>query len=253
MKQIKNILILMICMLTATLTFAEVKVLKFNTQDFAPFSYKIDGNISGPAVDVIKKVCGEMNVWCSFQMLPWTRAQKEVKAGNAHALFVIGWNKTRAEWLHFSPPLLNTEYGFFVKEDNPLEYRKASDIIGYTVGVYGPSNTSKSLDKIKNKIQNITIDLRPDDESGFKKLAKGRVNAVFSNRDVGYALIKKIGLKNIRYAGSHKTLQYYIGFSKKYTDKNTVNTFNETFLKLYKQGIIQSIMEKYQMEPAIIK
>ena len=51
--------------------------------------------------------------------------------------------------------------------------------------------------------------------------------------------------------GGYKTNHGF--FSKEYTDKNTVSTFNETFLKLYKQGIIQSILEKYQMEPAIIK
>jgi polar amino acid transport system substrate-binding protein len=249
----KRFLLFMAFMLTVAPTFADVQELKFNTQDFAPFSYAIDGKVAGPAVDIIKKVCSEMNVKCSFKMLPWARAQKEVKSGNAHALFVIGWNTARTEWLHFSPPLLNTEYGFFVKDDNTLEYKQPSDIIGYKVGVYGPSNTSKSLDKIKDEIKDMTIDLWPDDEAGFKKLSKGRIDAVFSNREVGYELIKKNGLKNIRYSGHHKTLQYYIGFSKEFTDKNTVDKFNETFLELYKKGIIQGILEKYRMEPAIIK
>ncbi len=133
----------------------------------------------------------------------------------------------------------------------PFSYK--SDIKGYKIGVYGPSNTSKSLEKIKGETDDFTIDLRPDDESGFKKLSKGRVTAVYSNRDVGHALIKKLGLKNIRYAGHHKKLQYYIGLNKKYADNQIVNTFNETFLKLHKQGVIQSILEKYQMEPANIK
>jgi len=33
----------------------------------------------------------------------------------------------RAKWLHFSPPLLNTEYGFFVRDDNPLKFTQKVD------------------------------------------------------------------------------------------------------------------------------
>ncbi len=233
--------------------FALGQNLVFNTQDFPPFSYKIDGEIKGPGVDIIEAVCEKINVDCSFRLLPWTRAQKEVKAGKANAMFVIGWNKTRAEWLYFTPPILKTEYGFFVKDDNPLEFKDESDIKGYKVGVFGPSNTSKSLEKIKANIGDLNIDMRPDDESGFKKLSGGRVEAVFSNRDVGAAMIKKINLTNLRYAGKQRELNYYIGFSKNFNDKSIVDKFNNGFMELYKDGTIKKILDKYFMEPAVIE
>ena len=100
--------------------FARGAELKFNTQDFAPFNYEINGVVSGPAADIIRKICGEMKIDCSLHLLPWRRAQDEVVNGTAHGLFAIGWNEERAKTLFFSPPLLNTEYGFFVREDNPL-------------------------------------------------------------------------------------------------------------------------------------
>jgi len=227
--------------------------LRFNTQEFAPFNYTIDGLVSGPAVDTINRICQEMRIACKFSVLPWRRAQAEVKQGLAHALFVIGWNEKRATWLHFSPPLLKTEYGFFVQKNNHLEFENANDISGYVVAVYGPSNTSHSLSEVKKKrdgtgFETISIDMQPDDESGFRKLALGRVGAVYSNRDVGFALIKKIGLKNIRYAGDHKKLQYYIGFSKEHTDRKLVEKFNFTFRELHKLGDIQRIIRSYQLE-----
>jgi polar amino acid transport system substrate-binding protein len=224
--------------------------LKFNTQNFEPFNYEVNGVVSGPTADIIRRVCGEMKVACTFNLLPWRRAQDEVAQGIAHGLFTIGWNEERAKTLHFSPALMNTEYGFFVRNDNPLKFKQASDVKGFTVGVFGPSNTSFFLDKIKTEIKDLTIDMTPEDETAFKKLSLGRVDAVYSNKDVGYFLMGKLDIKNIRYAGFHTGLKYYVGFSQKFTDKKLVDQFNSTFRNLHKRGVIQEILAKYKMNSA---
>ena len=224
--------------------------LKLNTQDFAPFSYEVNGVVSGPAADIIRKICSEMKIDCTMHLLPWRRAQDEVANGTAQGLFVIGWNEERAKTLYFSPPLLNTEYGFFVRDDNPLKFKQNLDVKGYIVGVYGPSNTATALEKIKADIKDLTIDMTPDDKAAFKKLSLARVDAVFSNRDEGYDLLHKLALKNIRYSGRQQSLKYYIGFSQKFTDKKVVDEFNTTFRSLYKRGVIQEILTKYKMDAA---
>jgi polar amino acid transport system substrate-binding protein len=230
--------------------FASGAELKLNTQDFAPFSYEVNGVVSGPAADIIKKICGEAKIDCSMHLLPWRRAQQEVRDGIAYGMFVIGWNEERAKWLYFSPPILNTEYGFFVRDDNPLKFKQVSDIKSYTVGVYGPSNTATSLEQIKAEIKELTIDMTPDDEAAFKKLSLGRVDAVFSNKDVGYDFMRSLNLKNIRYSVRQQSLKYYIGFSQKFTEKKLVDQFNATFRDLHKRGVIQEILAKFKMDDA---
>ena len=230
--------------------FTSGAELKFNTQDFAPFNYEVGGVVSGPAADIIRKICSELKFECSLHLLPWRRAQDEVANGIAHGLFVIGWNEERAKSLYFSPPILNTEYGFFVRNDNPLKFKQNADVKGYTVGVFGPSNTATALEKIKAEIKELTIDMTPDDEAAFKKLSLGRVDAVFSNRDVGYDFMRSLNLKNIRYSGRQQSLKYYIGFSQKFTEKKLVDQFNATFRDLRKRGVIQQILAKYKMDPA---
>lgn len=232
------------------ISFAGAAELKFNTQDFAPFNYEVGGVVSGPAADIIRRICSEIKITCPLHLLPWRRAQDEVRNGTAHGMFVIGWNEERAKWLYFSPPILNTEYGFFVRDNNPLKFKQNSDVKGYTVGVFGPSNTATSLEKIKAEIKDLTIDMTPDDEAAFKKLSLGRVDAVFSNRDVGYDMMRKINIKNIRYSGHQQSLKYYIGFSQKFTDKKLVDQFNATFRNLHQRGTIQEILAKYKMDAA---
>ena len=68
--------------------------------------------VSGPAAELIRRVCADIKITCSLRLLPWRRAQQEVQDGQAHGMFVIGWNAERAKWLHFSPPLMTAEYGF---------------------------------------------------------------------------------------------------------------------------------------------
>ena len=106
----------------------------------------------------------------------------------------------------------------------------------------------------KEKLKPIKVDMRPDDEAGFKKLSLGRLNAVFSNRDVGYALIAKLGLKDkIRYAGASKRLKYYIGFAQEHNNKELLEKFDTTYLDLYKNGTVKNILDRYNMEVATLE
>jgi hypothetical protein len=52
-------------------------------------------------------------------------------------------------------------------------------------------------------------------------------------------MMRKLGIKNIRYSGRQQSLKYYIGFSQKFTDKRLVDQFSQTFRSLHKRGVIQ--------------
>ena len=228
---------------------ANAADLKFNTQEFAPFNYSENKKVGGPAADIIRRICTDIKASCTMTSLPWRRAQDEVKSGKANALFVIGWNQERANWLHFSPPILNTEYGFFINTQAMSGVGKVEDFDGKKIGTFGPSNTSRSLDKLSESLlRNIRIDMTPDDVAAFKKLGSNRLDAVYSNREAGRAIIRNHKIENMDYAVTHKKLKYYIGFSKQYTNEALVNQFNEQFIKLHQQGVIQNILDPYKME-----
>ncbi len=257
---IKRITLLISLALFLSLPASAIE-LKFNTQDFSPFSYLSNGEVSGPASDIIRAVCQEIDVACSFKLGPWKKAQEEVREGKANAMFVIGWNRGRANWLYFSPQIMTTEYGFFVTKENPLKFTEVRDLSGYKIGVFGPSNTAKSLEDLQKKMEKdktmvaIDIDMQPDDIIVFKNLnsPKRTLMAVFSNRDVGNAIIRNEKLGNLRYAGEQRKLNYYIGFSRQHNDKKLVDRFNKAFIELYSTGKIADILQRYAMKPATIE
>ncbi len=226
-------------------------VITFVTQDFPPFSYRQDGQLRGAMVELIDRICVEMRRRCEHQLLPWLRAQRRVKQGVVDGLYAIGWHSAREEWLIFSPPMLSTEYGFFVHRRNPVSIGTKEDLRGYRIGVYGPSNTSRSLQAFLGESDLFEIRMTPGDEAGFRQLPVGRVDAVYSNRAVGEAMIERLGLKDIRYAGQHRPLDYYVGFSRRYADPDMVQQFVAAFRKLQATGEINRILSGYRLQPAI--
>jgi polar amino acid transport system substrate-binding protein len=248
MKKIRFILIIFFIHASTSPLYAIH--LSFTTQNLEPFSFLSDHGPAGPSVDIARAICDEMDADCIIDLYPWRRAYYEVKRARANGIFFIGKNPDRERWLTFSPPIVGTEYGFFVNHNNPLVYHTPNDIEGYIIGVFGPSNTSASLQEIKIEMVNFYIDMEDNDEAGFRKLSVQRVNAVYSNRDVGFSLIKKLGLSNIRYAGAHCKLFYYFAFNPKLTPAKWIEQFNEAYRKLYRLEKIHQILKKYDMNPA---
>ncbi|WP_304087304.1 ABC transporter substrate-binding protein [Maridesulfovibrio ferrireducens] len=223
----------------------------FATQDFPPFSYLENGEVQGPGAAIIKKICMKLETDYEIILRPWRRSQSMAKKGEVQAIFLIGKNKQRESWIIFSPPIINTEYGFFECTTTPINYKNIYSLRGKRVGVYGPSNTSNELIKISKPLRGrISIDTTPDDIAPFKKLSKCRVDAVYSNKEVGFAMIEKLNLDNIQFAGANKDINYYIGFSKEFAPPEFVKKFNKELENMKKTGELQLILNKFGMQAA---
>ena len=221
--------------------------LVFVTQQYPPFNYleRDDGmeRVAGPVAEIIAMACARMGVDCTFRLLPWARAQQEVRNGMADGIFTIGLVPERQQWLHFCPPLLRAEYGFFVRMENPLRYVTPRDVSGYRVGVYGPSLTADILDQLARQVS-MTVDMAPEIDAGFLKLAQGRIDAVFSNRENGLATIALLRIANLRYAGWHNRVDYTVAFSRQ-TAPEVVDAFEAALRALHREGELQRCLARY--------
>ena len=233
--------------------------IRFVTLEFAPFIYGKNQQVAGPGKELIAAVCSEAQLECSYDIYPWRRAQELLKSGDADAMMVIGRNPKREEWIRFSPPHFRTEYGIFVKADNALDFLDVSQIEGYRIGVFAPSNTATQLRGIQEQMVQqglapIEIDERPDDASGFRKLAAGRIDAVYSNRDRGRQILEAEGLVDrLHYAGGHQAILYYAGFARNFPHPELIKRFDEAWRSLFRRGAAQEIIKRYGLEPAKIE
>ncbi|MEH6651884.1 MAG: transporter substrate-binding domain-containing protein [Motiliproteus sp.] len=245
---------------------------QFVTQHFPPFSYLEQGQVAGPARALIDLVCQQMGITCQHQLLPWGRAQRLVQKGELDGLYLIGWNPERSKDLYFSVPLLSTEYGFFVRGDDPLHQTSVEALSGYRVAVLGVSNTLNSLKTLQ---QSSAALLHPavseaaasapktgsedsplpfeiievtDSETAFRLLNAERVDAVYSNRAVGQALIRQLQQKDVHYAISHRRLAYYVGFNREQISLEWLQQFNRHIEQLQQQDKLAPILQSYGLE-----
>ena len=250
-----HVLGLFVAVMTLHATDSRAQDLKFVTLDFAPFIYGEGGEVAGPGRDLIAAACDQAGLDCSYDIFPWRRAQELMKDGEADGMMVIGRNPGREEWLDFSPPLFRTEYGFFVQRDDPTEFTELSRIAGYRVGVFAPSNTAVQLEGLRDRMAEaglapIEIDPRPDDVSGFRKLAVGRIDAVYSNRDRGRDVLAKNGLADaVRYAGADKGILYYAAIRQSFPDPAISQRFFDGLRAVFEAGEAERIIQGYGLEP----
>ncbi|WP_210396622.1 substrate-binding periplasmic protein [Motiliproteus sediminis] len=241
----------LLCVLLGSAVWAdEERVIRLVTHEFPPFSTLKEGEVSGPARTLVDRVCAELAVRCEHELLPWARAQARVRAGDADGMYVIGWNAERARWLNFSTPLLSTEYGVFVGQSNQLRYAEPVQLAGLKIGVYGPSNTSRSLAQLQ-RLSGVAfrIDVQGDSELLLRQLEAGRLDAVYGNRDVGLALMRDAGIKGVRYAGRHRQLDYFVGFSQQTTDSDWNLRFSRAYQALAERGTVADILLSYGLQP----
>lgn len=230
--------------------------IRFVTLEFAPFIYGENEQVAGPGRDVIAAVCAEAKLDCTYDIYPWRRAQELMKDGDADGMMVIGRNPEREEWIRFTPPLFRTEYGIFVSADDDMAFTDLAQLQGYKIGVFAPSNTAKQLMAVRDEmlargLDPIEIDERPDDSSGFRKLAAGRIDAVYSNRDRGQQILDAEDLgAGVRYAGGHQEIFYYAGFARSFPDQELLDRFDDAWRELFRRGEAQDIIKSYGLEPA---
>ncbi|WP_415890652.1 substrate-binding periplasmic protein [Neptuniibacter sp. SY11_33] len=230
--------------------------LTISVQDFPPFTTVEQGRISGPFVEIVEKISVHSEIEIEILLHPNRRSKALLKEGYVNANFPLGWNEERDKWLHWSLPLMSTEYGFFTRTNEAKEYKSIESFSGLKVGVFGPSNTSYSLERLSEDLEEkglgpINVKMLPNSNGqNLKKLVAKRIDAVYLNRDLGEYQIKALEIVGAEYLLGVEQINYYIGFSKENTSKDLVDKFNESIRYLKDKGEISTILSTYKIRAA---
>jgi len=228
----------------------------FYTQDFPPYSYGTN-KPQGPGVDLVEKACKVANLNCNDIRLTtnWAEAQNEVKSGQAQGLFFIniGNDKSR-DYLTLSQPLVEGEYGFFVRSDENWRFNSIKDLQGKTVGAYGPSATYDSLTGLLDAVKRENIQFTIKEFSDTQKVLTWLIEETketriaYSNQQVAESIANNWLKSSISYAGKHRRFDYYIGVKKGH---ELSQRFLETLGQLSKEEIRQSLANySEKLEPS---
>lgn len=248
---LRYLCILSITLLPSEPTLAQItdKPISYNSYPPISFVNEEKQKIDGPVAELIKTINKKLEQEIAFQFNPLPRMFVELDSHRADAAFNMSYNPERAKKWHYSLPVHVVNYGVFVKDANPLNYKNREQLSGLTIATYGPTNMSKNVEKFAAKLTDTKVIIENDFEHVFKMLTANRFGddgIVYVPDVVGLDTIREFDLKNIRYAGPDIKNLYYVIFVKETVSKEYVDAFNEVLLQFHQDGTMKEIYQRYQ-------
>ena len=230
------------------------KAWTFVGHEFEPFYFKSGSEgAQGAMYDLAQEACKIQKKHCKFKLAQFRSLQNKLAEGSADIGGPMAFTSQRGILFHFSVPLFSTQYCFFAMPKNYKDNLTFADLKGKTVGVFGPSATELSLQRVKEVLnRQLIIAVEPDNHTSFRKAENNTHDFAYVNCETGRFLIEKTRsqLKEIKSLG--EKIDYHIVFSKKTFTERDVKAFNDALMQLRKSGYLQEVAEKYKLTLAEI-
>lgn len=188
----------------------------FVTLPYPPLEFEAnDGHAHGIAVDIVRRAMGNLGHHVTIRVLPWARAIKMVRLGNADAIFTIFKNPEREKFLDFSSEVLLPQVIYFYKKKgSDVQFDgNISSIQGKRIGVVSTISYGQVFESYKPLV---FLDRVERLEQNLIKLLKGRIDLLPSSYDVAEYTINNLGLSSqiVRIPYRIERLPSYIAYSK---------------------------------------
>ncbi len=226
---------------------ALAEKLVFVTIDFPPLGFVENGQITGSAVETVQELCRRLGFECEIQMLPWKRALKYVKNGEADAIFGARHSEERAGFLYYP------------SESDPLNFGKTviMALKGSSIKVNGPDDLKdKSVGVVRgyvydpkfDSLQGVKRTVCNNDEQVAKMLIGKRFSLAMAADETSMKYFcKKVGAE-VETLYTLKKVACYIAFSRKALGErgqSLAERFGQALRRLKEEGVVRKIESKY--------
>lgn len=244
---IKKILSLFILILVSNQAFAQ-NLNVYCEEDF-PMQYKINGVLSGFALEIVQEIQKRIGNNDVIQFVPWSRGIDKLSYDKNTFLFSMVKTPERESAYQWIGPIATVSYGLYVKSDSFIKINHIEDAKKInSISVYRKDILDDKLTELGFK----NLDRAPSNESGFKKLMQGRVE-IYADAQVG--------VKNVAIQAGYKIEDVKLVFNlfknslfiaaSHSTDPQIVEKWNEALLSMKKDRTFYRIQKKYSqnLEP----
>jgi len=247
MNIIKYISIILVSLVLSNTLHA--KPLRLVTLEYPPYEYTEKGELKGMAVQVVKMIFKQMNQDITIEVLPWARAIRYIEDGSRDAIFTAYKNPDREKFADYSKEVLMPQtVSFFVKKGRNISYDgDLNKLSSYSIGVVRKVSYGQKLDSaIKNKIFK-RVDEANDGTQNFRKLIKGRIDIVSSNKYGGYHILNKLNQSGevTELPLQVQSVPSYMAFSKKRNLAHIRDKFDKILEQLKNEKIYSEILNNY--------
>lgn len=151
-----------------------------------------DETFTGVAADLVRCIFQKMDIPLEIQVVPWERAQVNVRNGLADGFFAASRKDSRDEFAVMTDEIADQNWNWYLLKENPMNPDDPSFKKKAEVGGFVGANMLKWM-----KANGYHVTATPKDTEGLLKMLLGkRVDAVMANNHVMAALLKKYGAED---------------------------------------------------------
>ncbi|MCX4029458.1 transporter substrate-binding domain-containing protein [Endozoicomonas sp. SM1973] len=234
----------------AVSSWADEAILQVVTEEFPPYNYTENHEITGMSTEVVKAVLAELKINADFRSYPWVRAYKTALTKPNVLIYSIGRNEKREnlfKWVGVVAPA--KFYLFALKQRADIKVNKLEEAKQFLVGTFRESVREQYLLQ-KGFKKNVNIISYYDYKRGLTMLVNKRIDLWAMNEMVAYYICKNMGyvpdklLSQAYFFAELSPEGYYMAFNKD-TDDTLVNKLQQGLMAIKNKGILQKIHQKY--------
>ena len=227
--------------------FMQSKTLNIVTIDFPPYAFKQNGKVIGFNVEILNHIFSKLNIKIKYHILPWARAVKMIKHGEADAIFPFFKNKKREVFTDYPHSFTSEPIAMFVLKNSNIIYKgNLSQLSSYTFGRVRAYSSGETFDAaVKRGI--FQLEIANNSEQNLKKFFRKRFDILVDNK---YYVLSS--LKRLNKLGEVRQLKpiltdnsAYLGFSKSLNHSEIINNFNSILKSMHEDGSYNKILKSY--------
>lgn len=212
-----KILSMAILSLCLVLPSARAGELTLASEEWPPYSFSRDGEMTGFCVELVRAVLDRMKTTARIHAYPWVRAEQMALTGQVDGLFSASRKDRREQVCHYpDEPLFDSEYVFFVRKEgrDSARFSGFAELKGKRVGVTRAYSYSEALWDFLRAEGNFVE--AASDERNFRVLVGGRIDFFPAERANGLFLLKEMGISDrvIPLEGTIVEKPYFLIFNK---------------------------------------
>lgn len=236
-----SMLVFLVCLFSSVNLVAAADF-KIMTEEYPPFNYTDNGNLTGLSTEVIEEVAKRVGHPTDIEVLPWARAYGLIQNKDGLILYSMTRTEAREDLFKWVGPVAPNKWVFFTKKGSGITLGSLEDAkkIG-KIGTY-KDDAAESFLKAEGFSN---IDSVLNDEQNVPKLMAGRIDLWIVGELQGIYKAKKKGVSDqLEKVLDVKDTQLYIAFSKN-TDDAVIAKWQEALDAMKADGSYDAIMKKY--------
>lgn len=230
-------------------SFASAESYSLVTLQYPPYQYEENGVVDGIVVRILNRAFEIAGHEIEIEVMPWKRAIKMAKEGEADAIFTAYKTAERETFLDYSTVVVMEQVvSVFTQPDTNIGYDGTmGSLADVSLGLVSGLSYGATVDDAIAAGTFQQVDYANTSEQNVTKLIKGRIDALIMNRYNALHMASELGSAHtIKEADPEiSSVPSYIAFSKAKNHQELRDAIDAALQQMIDSGEYQTLIDGY--------